>query len=158
MHVCPLCGTDLRSAMYRPVTFPVEGLRQFSDRILQSIISPRVSVGKFDLGFFAVLHQLCHVICLKPNRRLLLHHLMGKLDQVDEPLLSTGRIGIEDLRRNARHQVLTCALWLMEDLEVRMREAWRTKAVHYNLMLKDFGQAPKWYRAVADSFSNWRDG
>jgi len=158
MHVCPLCETDFRSAVRHPVTFPAEGLRQFSDQILQSIMRPRESLGKFDLGFFAVLHQLCRIICSKQNHRLLLHHLMGKLGQVDELLLPTGRIGVEDLRRDARHQVLTCALWLMEDLEVRLKEAWLAKAVRYNLMLKDFAHAPKWYRTVTDSFSNWRDG
>jgi hypothetical protein len=156
MHVCPLCETDLRSAVWRPVTFPTEGLQQFSSQILRSVMLPRGAVGKFDLGFFAVLHQLCRVICSKPNRRLLLRHLTAKLGQADEPLLPTGRIGVEDLRRDVRHQVLACALWLMEDLEARLKEAWLAKAVRYNLMLKDFYQAPKWYRTVTDRFSNWR--
>jgi hypothetical protein len=83
------------------------------------------------------------MICSKPNRRLLLHHLMGKFGQVDEPLLPVGRIGIEDLWRDTRHQVLTCALWVMEDLETRLKEAWLAKAVRYSLMLKDFEQAPQ---------------
>jgi hypothetical protein len=158
MHVCPLCGVDLRSVVCCPVTFPTEGLRQFSGKILLSLMHPHESGGRFNQGFFAVLHQLCRVICSKQNHRLLLHNLMQNLGQVDEFLLPSGRIGIEDLRRDARHQVLTCGLWLMEDLKTRMRNAWRAKAVRYNLMLKDFNQAPKWYREVTDCFANWRAG
>jgi len=156
MHVCHLCGTDLRLATYHPVTFPTKELHRFSDAVLRSVMNPRDQAGKFDLGFFAVLHQLCRVICSKQNHRLLLHHLMAKLDQADEPLLPTGRVGIEDLRRDIRHQMLTCALWLMEDLEVRLKDAWLVKAVRYNHLLKDFDKAPKWYRIGTDKFSDWR--
>ena len=156
MHVCSSCETDLGSAVHRPVAFPTEELRLFFDQILQSVMCSRESIGRFNLGFFVVLHQLCRVICSKPNHRLLLRHLMEKLGQADEPLLPTKRVGIEDLRRDVRHQVLTCVLWLLEDLEARMKEAWLAKAVRYNLMMKDFDYAPKWYKAVTDRFSNWR--
>jgi hypothetical protein len=156
MHVCHFCRTDLRLAACRPVTFPTKELHQFSGLVLRSILAPRDQAGKFNLGFFAVLHQLCRVICSKPNHRLLLHHLIEKLGQADEIQLPTGRAGIEDLRRDTRHQVLNCALWLMDDLGARLKDGWLVKAVRYNLMLKDFDQAPKWYHEVVKPLSNWR--
>jgi len=135
------------------VTFPTEELHRFYDLVLRSTIAPRGQVGKFNLGFFAVLHQLCRVICSKQNHRLLLYHLMAKLGQADEIQLPTGRIGIEDLRRDMRHQVLNCVFWLMEDLEVRLKAAWLAKAVRYNLMLKDFDHPPRWYAKVCMSMN-----
>lgn len=156
MHVCAVCQTDFRLAAHHPVTFPTEELQLFSDQMLQSVLTSGDQVGKFDLGFFAVLHQLCKVICSRSNHRLLLHHLMARLGQADEPLLPAGRIGIEDLRSDARRQVLTCALWLMEDLDARLKDAWRAKIIRYNLMLKDFDRMPRWYLTIVKEFSSWR--
>jgi hypothetical protein len=44
----------------------------------------------------------------------------------------------------------------MGDLETRLGDAWRHKAIRYNLMLRDFEGAPKWYRKLAGGFSDWR--
>lgn len=44
----------------------------------------------------------------------------------------------------------------MINLEPRLRAAWRAKTVRYNLMLKDFPDAPAWYLNIIEGFSNWR--
>ena len=96
------------------------------------------------------------MICSKSNNGLLLQHLATTLGHTEVPLLPVGRIGIEDLRRDTRHLVLMCGLWLVEDLEQRLTEAWQTKAIRYNLMLKGFRTPPRWYGDVVSSLSNWR--
>lgn len=47
--------------------------------------------------------------------------------------------------------------YLMLDLEDRLDTAWRSRAIRYNHMLKDFKQAPASYERVVFRFMNWRD-
>jgi len=156
MHACATCGTDFREVPCHPVAFPSESLRVFCEAMLRSVMATTNTADRFDLGFFRVLHHLCGMICSRSNHRLLLEHLTTSLGYADVPLLPDGRIGIEDIRGDVRHRVLLCGLWLVEDLEQRLREAWQTKAIRYNLMLKGFRTPPRWYGDVVSSLSNWR--
>ncbi|HAG75486.1 MAG TPA: hypothetical protein DCL53_08515 [Thauera sp.] len=156
MHACATCGIDLRHVPCYPVTFPCESLRTLSEAMLRSIMPAANTAHRFDLGFFRVLHHLCGMICSKSNNGLLLRYLTTTLGHTEVPLLPEGRIGIEDLRRDARHLVLMYGLWLVEDLEQRLTEAWQDKAIRYNLMLKGFTRPPRWYGDIVQSLSNWR--
>jgi hypothetical protein len=40
-------------------------------------------------------------------------------------------------------------LWLLADPEARVRQAWQAKAVRFNLLLRDFKDAPKWFVDLA---------
>lgn len=155
MYVCHACRTDLRLAEVRPAYFPSDELHQMFDKMLESLSRPQSEAGRFNLGFFAVVHQFCRVMGTKQNQGRLLRYL---LEQIGGPgtILSTGRVSIEERRRKERHSSLLCALWLMADLNGRLGDAWRAKAVRYNLMVKDFDELPNWYRAVVTHFSNWR--
>ena len=54
--------------------------------------------------------------------------------------------------------IIQLAMWLMADPEVRIVEAWRNKAVRYNLLNKDFKPRPQWYRNIVEGCVDWRNG
>jgi hypothetical protein len=56
-----------------------------------------------------------------------------------------------------RHHILQLSWWLIADLEHRLTEAWKTKAVRYNLLYRDFEERPEWYDRIAEKFSDWRN-
>lgn len=157
MYFCHACGADFRKAERRSAYFPSEELHRIFDKMLRSLGKPATEPGQFDLGFFAVLHQFCRVMGTGQNQGKLQRYLLDRIGMPSMPR-PTGRISIEERRRNERHLWLLCALWLMIDLEDRLRDAWLAKAVRYNLMVKDFDKQPQGYRLLVGRFSNWRCG
>lgn len=156
MHTCHACGFDFREAEGREVFFPDEEVRSLFDAMLLSLGQPTLEAGRFDLGFFAVLHQLCLMLEAIPNHGKLQHFVAKQLG-LPVLLLPTKRLTVEQRSQTERHQVLLCGLWLMGNLTLRLGDAWSAKAVRYNLMLKDLDQVPMWYRAVTERFSSWHD-
>jgi TniQ len=79
-------------------------------------------------------------------------------EQIDAPYLplTQGHVSIESRPLAERHHLVQLAAWLMTDLKPRLRQAWRSKAVRYNHMLKDFEDPPAEYVNIARNFSNWR--
>lgn len=152
---CWSCGFDFREAEQKAAQFQAEELHEIFDRMLRSLAGPVVEAGVFDLGFFAVLHQLCRVMGMQQNHGKLLTYVANQLGMEIEPT-ELGWRSFEHLRREERHQWLLCGLWLMADLDTRLAAAWESKAVRYNQMLKDFDDAPKWYQRQVANFSNWR--
>jgi len=104
-----------------------------------------------------VMHQFCRLMGMRQNGRRLQRFIEERLDLPYLPLLQ-GRISVEQRNHDERHQLLLCALWLMADLGCRLESAWLSKALRYNLMIKDFDDSPGWYRLLADRFSDWRKG
>lgn len=143
--VCHACGADHRDAERKAAWFPSDELHLLFDELLLSLRGPAKDEGRFDMGYFAVLHQMCRVIGARPNHGKLLNYLLARvgLPALPPPV---GRAMVEGLRRNERHVWLVCALWLLADMKPRLREAWLAKAVRYNLLVKDFELAPRWYR------------
>lgn len=67
----------------------------------------------------------------------------------DNPIEPTGkRIPFESLPLDARHVLLQCGTWLLNDLGSRLGTAVRSGALRYNHLLRDFEEAPAWYRDV----------
>lgn len=56
------------------------------------------------------------------------------------------RLSIEGLPLDQRHQLLMQAGWLMVDPSYRIVSAWKTKAIRYNQLIKDFDDMPAWYQ------------
>jgi hypothetical protein len=56
---------------------------------------------------------------------------------------------IEQHRVLDRYQTVSFALWLLFDPETRIREVWKAKVVRFNLLLRDFKDAPKWFTDLA---------
>lgn len=156
MYVCHACGYDFRESERNSVCFPSEELCALFDNMLLSLNNPAGETERFDLGFYAVMHQLCRVMGMRQNGGELQGYVAERLQFSLVPALLE-RTTVEQRRRNARHHVLLCALWLLEDMQPRLEKAWQAKAIRYNLMIRDFGDPPGWYRALVESFSDWRN-
>lgn len=152
---CWKCGFDFRMAKRATAMFPTEEIQEIFDSMLCSLKAPAIEVGPFDLGFFAVLHQFCRIMGTRQNGGQLLRYVAERL-RMPPLLITLGRTSIEEHRRGERHQLLLCSLWLMADLEGRLRAAWLAKVVRYNLMVKDFHDSPRWYLAVVENFLRGR--
>lgn len=58
---------------------------------------------------------------------------------------------MESLPTRARHVLLQCGAWLLNDLPGRLGAAVRSGALRYNHLLRDFDDPPQWYREVVMS-------
>lgn len=156
MHVCYSCGYDFREAPRKSAFFPNEELHQLFDGMLLSLSAPDSQAGQFDLGYYAVLHQFCRVMGMRQNQGRLQRFIEEQLD-LPHFSLQQGRISIEQRSHGERHRLMLCALWLMADLGCRLESAWLSKALRYNLMVRDFDDAPEWYLLLAERFSDWHN-
>lgn len=154
---CWACGADFRTAERKAAIFPTEELRTIFCDLLGSLDVPGAVTARFDLGFFAVLHQLCRIVGARQNQGKLLRYVV---EQTGMSLIPSApsRVFIEERRREIRHQSLLAGLWLMDSLDQRLQAAWQAKAVRYNLMIKDFHEPPGWYLSLVERFSDWRHG
>jgi hypothetical protein len=152
---CTSCGFDFRQAIHSMPDMPAEEVRIRFDAMLSSLANANLVGNSEDHGFFAVLHQLCRVMCMPQNAGGLQAFVNSQLGQSNDRIWLVSR-SIEHLRIADRHRLLSLALWLMVDLEPRLTLAWRQRAVRYNLLVKEFSGKPKWYRDVVVKCSNWR--
>jgi hypothetical protein len=152
---CWKCEFDFRMADRVAVTFPTEEVREIFRGMLWSLKLSTIEADNFDIGFFAVLHQFCRIMCTRQNGGKLLKYVAERLRMPPLPI-TLGRTSIEERRREERHHLLLCALWLMVDLEERLRAAWKAKVVRYNLMVKDFRDPPVRYWSITQSFLRGR--
>lgn len=152
---CYACGFDFREAAREKATLPAEEIEKLFGAMLGFLLQPREPDKRFDMGFFAVLHQFCRVMGMHHNAGHLRGFVAGRLG-VEMADIGLGRIAIEHRRITERHNLLLCALWLMVAPIERIQQAWEAKAVRYNLMLKDMDEVPTWFRQLAASCSRRR--
>ncbi len=104
-----------------------------------------------------VMHQLSKLL-LSTSKHVHLHECLCDYLAVDDKMVSLGdRIPIETRDIYERHHLMQLIVWLMIDLEPRLRMAWRSKSLRYNSLLKDFHDPPAWFVNIAEGLSNWRD-
>lgn len=154
---CYACGMDFREVKRVEPLFADQEGRDFFTQILDSLVRREATKERFDLGFFAVAHQLCHVLDGRPNANRLGRFITQQLGVELEPWELSNRF-FEHRRIQERHHMLLCVWWLMQAPEERVRLAWEAKAVRYNLMLKDMQVCPRWYRELAGRCAHWRQG
>lgn len=102
MHVCYSCGHDLQEAPRKSASFPNEELHQLFDGMLLSLNAPDNQAGQFDLGYYAVMHQLCRVMGMHQNRGRLQRFIEEQLD-LPHLSLQQGRVSIEQRSHGERH-------------------------------------------------------
>ena len=141
----------MRARVHEPEVFALH------EEMLLALDKAVSETGRFDIGFHAVLHQLCKILVSKPNHD---HLRMYAAEQLGIATLHVahGVFPFEQRRVTERHYVLSLALWLMHEPELRLTEAWEAKAVRYNTLSKDFKQRPAWFQGVVERFSDWRKG
>lgn len=150
--LCHQCQFDLRNAPQEPVSIFDGKAFQLYAEILRSLDGPANDAGQFNLGFHAVLHQLCKVMLSVRNRDQLRQHVAATLAAEAVPILCE-RLPFEQRRLFDRHQTVSFALWLLANPEERIRSAWQAKAVRFNLLLKDFSDAPKWFADLTEQLN-----
>jgi len=111
--------------------------------------------ARYNVGFFAVLHQLCKIMVTHYPHEHLQQYVGGKIG-APPIVLRPKHESFEHYSLEERHVVIQLAMWLLADPEQRIMDAWRNKAVRYNVLKKDFQPRPQWYRDIAERCANWR--
>lgn len=102
------------------------------------------------------MRHLCHLLTARYKHLNLRQFVLDKTGVAEIPL-TLGHISFEMRPIEERHHVLQLAAWLLVDLESRLKAAWRTGAVRYSMLTKDFVGSPEWYDRIASEFTDWRD-
>jgi len=114
------------------------------------------SVGAcYNVGFFAVLHQLCKIMLTHYSHEHLQQFVAARIG-APEIILRPKHESFEYYSLEERHVVIQLAMWLLADPETRIMDAWRNKAVRYNVLNKDFQPRPQWYRDIVERCADWR--
>lgn len=151
---CHVCDFDLRNAKaVKPVIYG-ESAAQTWLPALQMLEGELVD-ARYDVGFFAVLHQMCKILLAHGQHVHLQKYVADKIGAPEVALLS-GNAPFENYSLEDRHVVIQLAMWLMTDPEARIVGAWRNKVVRYNMLNKDFQPSPQWYRDIVLRCANWR--
>lgn len=150
LSLCSVCGFDCRLA----VTPSVErwDRRVFATwrAVLRRIDASKGMPHRFADGTLDVLHHIC-VLQVSRRRALKLHPYLCRQTGQPERVLTTGRLTFEQRPLLERHHVIGLAWWLLDRWPTRLQRAWEDGAVRYNVLLKDFDDAPKWYSQMASS-------
>jgi len=152
---CHECGFDLRDASaVEPLSYDSDATALLLDACSVLVPDP-VFNHEWDLGRYSVLHQF-NMILTSKYRHVSLRDFV--LDQIGCPdiRLATGRISLEMRSIEERHHLLQLSMWLMVSPDVRLEYAWRSGAVRYNVLLKDFSEPPDWYQRLTEKLVNWR--
>jgi hypothetical protein len=146
VHVsrCHECKADLAAApTLQPQIIDVEAFDKLAT-LMDSVAAP--SPSEKLIGELAVLRHLC-ALMLSVRRAVALRAYLLDLHGIRDPVATTKqRIPFESLEIGARHVLLQCGVWLLGDLACRLSAAVRTGALRYNHLLRDFDEAPAWYR------------
>lgn len=155
LSYCHSCQFDLRQAVpVKPIVYEV-GASSLLLEACRQIEHDGVQESEWDLGNFAVMHQLCRIMTTRYKHAHLREFVLDQIGVPDIELIG-GHVPFEMRNIQERHHLLQLACWLMVDLEYRLSSAWLAKAVRYNLLLKDFQSSPNWYDAIVCKFVHWR--
>lgn len=155
MAYCHACSFDLRDA---PRVEPISYDRQSSALLIEAsrmLDATDTSGSDWDLGRYAVMHQLCRLMTARYKHVKLREFVLDQVGFHDIPL-TEGHVSFEMRTLEERHHLIQMTAWLLVALESRLTAAWRFGAVRYNMLLKDFFDPPDWYNLIVGEFSSWR--
>jgi hypothetical protein len=150
MSMCHACGMDLRRSSVRPVQTYLPEIYEWM------LTMAKKGVDAHELDDWNVMHHLARLM-LSEIPYLNLHEHLCRQVGAPEWQMSPGRISIESCELELRHHLIQLIGYLMLDLPGRLDDAWRSRAIRYNHMLKDFKNVPISYERVVSRFMNWRD-
>jgi hypothetical protein len=155
LTLCHACEFDLRTAeTKRPIIYDESAYLTWLP-ILQTLEGNSENDVRYDVEFFAVLHQLCKIL-LSHYAHVRLQRYVAEKIGAPEIKLHTSHKSFEYYSLDERHVIIQMAMWLLADPEIRIVDAWRNKAVRYNVLKKDFQPMPKWYREIVERCADWR--
>lgn len=153
--LCHACQFDLRDSPARqPLIYDKSAFQEWL-LILQMLEGDIEIDARHDIGYFEVLHQLCKILLTQSSHVRLQKYVSGKMC-APEIILNAKHKTFEHYALDERHAVIQIAMWLMADPGARIVEAWRNKAVRYNVLKKDLRESPAWYREIVARCSDWR--
>ena len=150
---CHACGFDLREAPLGPIV-------SYDDAAVarhKELCADLRRGAAIDLEAMRTLHHLVGLLLSRYKTVHLREHVCAQLGIADIVQVM-GRLSVECRPVDERHFLVQLGLWLLLDLQVRLRHAWRSKAVRYNHLRKDFEDVPRFYAEVVEGFSDWRMG
>jgi Zn ribbon nucleic-acid-binding protein len=153
---CHSCGFDFRNApKLEPISYDV----QASALLLEAnraFDAEDGSNNKWDIGQYAVMHQLCRILTARSKHVRLREFVLAQVGFQEIPL-TKGHISFEMRSIEERHHLAQLTAWLLVNLKPRLTAAWQVRAVRYSVLLKDFEGRPEWYSCIAETLANWRD-
>lgn len=151
---CHACDFDLReSKVIEPVIYDESAGLTWLPAL--SMLEGDGVDARYNVGFFAVLHQLCKIMLTHYSHEHLQQYVAGKIG-APGVMLQPKHESFEYYSLEARHVVIQLAMWLLADPEVRIVDAWRNKSVRYNVLNKDFQPRPQWYLEIVKKCEDWR--
>lgn len=150
MSMCHACGMDLRQSPVRPLQTYLPNIQEW----MLAMATKGVEVHELD--DWSVMHHLARLMLSEIPHLSLYEHLCREVGAPEWPM-PHGRIPIESCELELRHHLMQLIGYLMLDLPGRLDDAWRSRAIRYNHMLKDFRNAPAGYERMVYRFMNWRD-
>lgn len=143
---CVSCGSDLSANASTVV--PIYNVEAF--QWLVAMVA-RVEQGELaHQGILAVLHHMIYLMLSSSSTIHLNEYVAGCLGVVPLSFSNGKRTSVEALPVLQRHQLLIQAAWLMAELAPRLMDAWRSRAIRYNHLHKDFSGMPAWYQAILE--------
>jgi hypothetical protein len=155
LATCHQCGFDLRRAHTTPIVSYNSQTTEWHRILCIKMLSGQLQRDPVTLDVLNVMHHLIFMLSSRYAQVRLKEYVCERLNVADIPL-TPGRLSFESRSLVERHHLIQLMAWLMIDLEPRLRAAWRAKAIRYNLMFKDFTDAPDWYLIIVEGFSDWR--
>lgn len=154
LSYCFECGFDLRASS---VEMP-EKYDKAASTLLRALcqLPADEMPAKTEIGQLEVLRHLCTLMTSR-YKHLCLREFVATQLGIPNPPVTPGKVSFEARPIAERHHLLQLSGWLVVDLERRLGEAWRCRAVRYNHLLKDFADRPDWYTKIVAQFANWRD-
>jgi hypothetical protein len=149
MHVCHACRFDLRKTVTAAPPRIDNTVDDFLKRMVLSLKNPE---PPFTLANFNILHQFAKLLLSKQKGQHL-HAFVSERLALRSHLPEEFPDGYEAGSLALRHEIIAMGAWLFLDLENRLTEAWEQGAVRYNLMVKDFKDAPAFYVKIVERFN-----
>lgn len=155
LSYCHECEFDLRNApAVEPARVDSEAMALLFSACNQ--LEPiQIDDSQWNLGLYSVLHHLSMLLTSRYRHVCLRKFVQTELGINDIPL-TPGRLSLEMRSVRERHYLIQLAMWLLVSPENRIERAWRSGAVRYNVLLKDFIDPPDWYLRCVQRMADWR--
>ena len=158
LAACFRCGFNLAAAPAEPIQVVDKQAFELLSALVSSLDAVSVEPSKvFPTDQVMVLRHLVRLMLSARPTVGLRGFVADQLGIADLAIAPGKRLAIESLPTATRHNLLQFGAWVLVNPNTRLRQAWKSRAIRYNHLLREFDTAPTWFTAIADQFSEWRD-
>jgi hypothetical protein len=158
LAACFRCGFNLATAPAQPIQLLDKPAFDLLAVLVSSLDAVSVDPSaSFPADRVVVLRHLVRLM-LSARPTVGLRGFVADGLGVEDLVIGPGkRLAIESLPTATRHVLLQFGAWVLVNPEAHLRQAWKSRAIRYNHLLREFEAAPAWYTGIAEQFSEWRD-